>query len=94
MDADELRAAGAVVGELVRHAGRHDHDVARTGGEAFVSGLEAEGPFDDDPGLVVGVAVQPRAVAGLAVVEDQRDRGAVLLTLEVAAGKGAGLDVG
>ena len=91
VDADELRAAGAVVGELVRHAGRHDHDVARTGGEALVSGLEAEGSLDDDPGLVVGVTVQPRAVAGLAVVEDQRDRGAVLLTLRLPPGRAPAL---
>jgi hypothetical protein len=40
--------------------------------------LEREVAFVDDPGFVVGVAVQSRPLPELAVVEDERDRGAVL----------------
>jgi hypothetical protein len=76
VDADESGASGAVVGELVRHAGWGDHDVAGSDGDAFVAELEGEVAFLGDPGLVVGVAVESRAVAGVAVVEDQRDGGA------------------
>jgi hypothetical protein len=62
----------------VRHPGRDDHDVARTDLVALLAGLERDLSFDDDPGFVVGVAVQPRAVPGVAVVEDQADGRSVI----------------
>jgi len=92
VDAHEVRLSGAVVGELVRRVGWDDHDVAGVRIDSFLTGLEGEVPLDDDPGLVVGVLVQPRPLAGLGVVEDQRDGGSVVGALEVAGGEGAGID--
>jgi hypothetical protein len=57
---------------------------SRPDGDALVCQLEGEVAFLDDPRFVVGVAVQPWAVAGFAVVEDERDRGAVIGALEVS----------
>src|SRR5438477_5440727 len=65
VDADELAAAWSVVDEFVRHVRWGDDDVAWPDCEALVAELEGEVAFLDDPGLVVGVAVQARAVAGL-----------------------------
>jgi hypothetical protein len=84
VDADELRAAGTVVPERVWRVRWDDDDVARSGSEALDAGPEGEVSLDDDPGLVVGVAVQARSLAGLALVEDQRDGGAVVFALRFA----------
>jgi len=73
-------------------SGWDDDDVARAGGEALVAGPEGEVALDDDPGLVVGVAVQARPLAGPALVEDQRDGGAVVFAFEVPGREGAVLD--
>jgi hypothetical protein len=70
VDAYEVRASRAVVDELVRRSRRDDHDVARPGLQAFLAVLEGEIAVDDDPRLVVGMAVQARALTRLAVVED------------------------
>jgi hypothetical protein len=89
MDANELGAARAVVGELVRRPGRDDHDVSSGCIKFLVAGVEGEVSFEDDPRLVVGVAVQPGAVTGIPLVEDERNTGAVAFAFEVAGWKGA-----
>jgi hypothetical protein len=73
VNADEVAVPRAVVGELVGGAGGRGDDVAGPGVELSVIELEGEMAFVDDPGLVVGPTVQPGAVPGRAVVEDQRD---------------------
>jgi hypothetical protein len=83
VDADELRAAGTVVRELVRCVGRDDDDVTSPSVELVVAGAEGEAAFDDDPRLVVGVLVQPRSLARLAFVEDERDGGTVVSAFEI-----------
>ena len=65
VDADELGVAGAIVGELVRYPSRDDHDVAGTARDLLLLVLEGEVTLLHDPGLVVGMAVQSRALPGL-----------------------------
>jgi transposase len=71
VDAHQFGATGTIVCELVRHFRRDDHDVAGTERPAFLAALEGEMSLLHDPGLVVGVAMQPRALPGIALVEDQ-----------------------
>src|SRR6266540_2188880 len=92
VDADELRAAGSVARELGRHVGWCDNDVAGTDRHLFPVELEGEVAFLDDPGLVIRMAVKAGAVAWVAVVEDERDGGAVVGAFEVSGFEGAGVD--
>jgi hypothetical protein len=55
-----------------------DDDVAWSGADLLVSELEGERAFLDDPGFVVGLAVEAWSLAGVAVVEDERDRCSVV----------------
>src|SRR6185312_17036506 len=89
-----FRGAGPVVRKPVRRVGRDDHDVAGAGGQPLLAGPEGEVACDDDPGLVVGVAMQPWAVPGLALVENERDAGAVVFAHDVPGGDRVGLDQG
>jgi sugar lactone lactonase YvrE len=84
VDAHQARGPRAGVGELVRHARRHDDDVARAGAQVIVAGLEGEVPLDHDPRLVVGMAVKPGSLTRLTAIHDQRDGGPVIDPLEVS----------
>jgi hypothetical protein len=46
--------------------------------------LKVKVSLDDHPGLVIGLAVHPRPMAGPALVDDQRDGGAMVLAFEVS----------
>src|SRR6266516_3100111 len=86
VDAHEPGRARPAVGEAVRDAGRADDDVSGTAFEALVADPDQDAALQDDEGLVVGVVMQVRPLAGPVVHEEERHRTRAVL----AAFEGAG----
>src|SRR5215213_5625885 len=74
----------AGVHELVRHAGRHHHDLAATRLDYVFSGSERNAALLHHEALLVGMPVQLRAASGRRFHHDERDAGAVSVALELA----------
>jgi len=92
VDTNDPRATRPLVDELVRHPRRNDRHVSWAGLQLLIRYLEADVAFLDHPGLVVGVTVQPRSLAGLALVDDQRNRSAVVFASNRGSVEFVGVD--
>lgn len=82
MDADQLEPACAYVLEAMRDVRRGDDDVAGIAARRPAADCELGLAAPDDPCLGIGMDVQHRALAGLGVDQEERDRAAELLALE------------
>src|SRR5437867_588492 len=84
VNVDLAKRAVAGVLEAVRLAGRDDDDVARLDDERLVAEEEGRLALLDDEDLLVGMAMQGRALPRLGVDEQERHVGAVFFAHELA----------
>src|SRR3954447_8466057 len=91
VDADLPDTALARVDELVRRVRRHDHDLARPGGDRLVADGEGRLALVHDEDLLVRMAVEVGALAGRVSAQEERHAGrAVLAALELLRALAAG----
>src|SRR3712207_3726453 len=83
---DLAEPTGSRVHELVRHSGRHHHDLAAPRLDNFLAGREGDGALLHHEDLLVGMLVQLRAASGRRVDHDEGDTGIVVVSLELVRG--------
>src|SRR4051794_188330 len=90
VDAHLLEAGVARVHELVRRVRRDDQHVTRLSHDRLAAGGEGGGAGLQDEGLLVGMRVEPRPLAGRVRTDEERASGAVVPALEAAGALAAG----